>query len=280
MNNFFNEICEKLRKYNPDCPRLEARMLTGFVLRKDASTISTFEEITPEEQKKISALIEKRISGCPIDKTIGKKSFYKNDFIVNEHVLSPRPDTEILVETAVEIIRQNNFSSLLDLGTGSGCILLSILGDCKNVVGLGLDASQKAVDVAQKNSLALRLQNRTNIICLSWKDANFVQKIGKKFDMIVSNPPYIAETEAADLTLEVRNFDPKEALFAGKDGLDDYKIIAGIVPELLNDGGYILLEVGKNQAAAVRKIFEQSGFVWQKTVKDLALIERCVILKK
>ncbi len=280
MNCFFNNICEILRKNRIESPRLEARILAGFVLNKEYSIISGFEELSADEQEKISLLAQKRIAGCPIDKIIGKKSFYKSDFFVDENVLSPRPDTEILVESAIEIAQKNDFSSVVDLGTGSGCILLSVLQDCPNLHGLGIDASQDALKTAEKNMKSLNLTDRATLLHLSWNNVDFAQKIGKKFDMIVSNPPYIPESDAASLAKEVINFDPKEALFAGSDGLKDYRAIAKVAPNILNDGGYILLEAGIHQAEEIEKIFETAGFVWQKTVNDLASIPRCVILKK
>ena len=276
----FDEISDFLRKNNIESARLETRIIFGFVLDVDYQAVSGREEICEKDAKKIKLMAKKRVGGMPLDKIIGKKSFYKYDFFVNENVLSPRPETETLVEQAVAIIKEKNFSRVLDLGTGSGCILLSILGDCPKATGTGVDISSSALDVAEKNAADLGLKERINFVNASWNDENFLSNFSEKFDIIVTNPPYIAKTEKENLMKEVRCFDPEIALYGGDDGFEEYKNISEKAPCLLKDGGYIFIEAGFGQAEEISNIFSEKGFKKEKLVKDLSGVCRCVILKK
>lgn len=263
MSLSFDDIVRRLVDAGISSPRMEARML--------------MDAVTADDMEKIVGL---RCNHYPLDKLLGYRDFYKNTFYVDENVLSPRPDTEILVEAAVRIINENNFKNVLDLGTGSGCILLSILDDCKNINGIGLDQSPKALDVAHKNAQKLNLSERVNFVEGSWFDENLIKILNQKFDVIVSNPPYIPKEDIKGLDKEVKEHDPLSALDGGIDGYDHYKQIAGIVPYLLSDEGYILLEAGIGQAQKIMRIFEQAGLQAVNVIKDLSAIERCVILKK
>lgn len=227
-----------------------------------------------QNQREIEDIINKRINGWPLDKILGQKDFYKHSFFVNEDVLSPRPDTEILVEAALEIIQKSKIQNILDLGTGSGCILLSILKEFPHIQGVGVDISEKALTVADKNKSALGV------------DCKFIQKdwfkdnIIGEFDLIVSNPPYIPRQDISALEKEVREHDPMLALDGGVDGLDSYKKIAELSKNLLKKDGYILLEAGINQAQDIVNIFISEGLKLVEVKKDLSGINRCIILKK
>ena len=266
----FEELVRALAGGHIASPRLEA----GMMMQAAA-------DAAPREQKRLlEEMLEKRLAHYPLDKILGRRAFYKYDFEVSEDVLSPRPDTETLVEAAIDLTRKNDFSSVLDLGTGSGCILLSILGDCPQMRGVGVDKSRPALETAARNARRLKLEDRTAFRCLSWFDDNFVSVLGTGFDLLVSNPPYIPSGDIPGLDDEVRKHDPLSALDGGTDGLEHYKKIAEIAPLILKEGGYILLEAGIGQAADIRRIFSKGGLSPVSVLKDLAGIERCVILKK
>ena len=211
---------------------------------------------------------------------MGHREFYKYDFLCNDDVLSPRPDTEILVESAGKLIFKNELKTVLELGVGSGCVLLSLLADFPYIYGVGADISPKALDTAKRNASRLGVENRAKLVLADWNDDNFAAKLGQKFDIIISNPPYIPSDDIAFLAPEVREFDPLTALDGGKTGFDAYERISAIAPDLLKDEGFLLFEAGINQAHKIAEICEKNSFKVLEIIKDLAGIERCVIAKK
>lgn len=270
-----------LLKGHVDSPRLEAREILGHALKMDSDEVSSLpQDVSTTEYEYIQTTIQKRLSGYPLDKLIGQKDFYKYSFKVTEDVLSPRPDTEILVEAAAEIIFRKNCKKIMDMGVGSGCIILSLLADFPFLEGVGIDASAKALKVAQENAARLGVNNRLKLYEKSWFDTDLINKAGQNFDLITSNPPYIASEEIPQLSTEVKAHDPLMALDGGADGYDHYRQIATVAPSLLKENGYILLEGGQNQDKEIVKIFEQCGFKHQKTIADLSGINRCIIMKK
>lgn len=272
---------QKLRIAGIDSPRLEARIMLGHILGVDANQILFHNSIPSLSQLQyLNEMIEQRLSHQPLDKIIGHKDFYKASFDVNNHVLSPRPDTEILVEAAIAYAQSNKFERILDMGTGSGCILLSILGDVPNLCGIGLDKSNAALEIACANAQKMGLSARVDFVASSWFDKDLAEKLAGDFDFIVSNPPYIPSADILELEPEVKNFDPISALDGGQDGLRDYRQIAKCSYPLLKKGGFIFLEIGINQATDVVKIFVSQGFELVNIIKDLSGIERCIILKK
>lgn len=278
MSLNFSQICEILATNGIESPRLEARLIMAFILQCRPAEIFSNTQFTAEQNRKAEKIIERRLQHEPLDKIFGHREFYKYDFIVNQNVLSPRPDTEILVETAISLA--NNNMSILDLGTGSGCIIESILSEFPQMQGVAVDISEQSLEVARRNAANLDIDSRLRFIRADWFAADFCAHIGQKFDMIVSNPPYIPTSDIATLDTEVKNNDPLAALDGGADGLQSYRRIAEIAPTLLNDKGYILLEVGINQAHQVADIFTFQGLTLLKIVPDLNGIERCVILQK
>ncbi len=264
------DILENLIKAKISSPRLE----TDIILKYAAPR---YPEMTELEQKKILEMLKRRINHEPLDKIIGQKEFYKYTFKVSQDVLSPRPDTEILLENALAISLTEKITHILDLGTGSGCILLSLLKELPAATGIGVDISKEALAIAKQNARMLEISNRVQFINSDW---NKLSLTFESVDMIVSNPPYIKSTEIKSLEKEVKDYDPLLALDGGADGLNCYRDIAFLAPKLLKKGGYILLEVGYNQAKEVGEIFKYQGFKHVKTAKDLANIDRCVILRK
>lgn len=211
----------------------------------------------------------------PIQHIIGFADFMGEKFIVNNDVLIPRDETEILVRKAVEIINKNNFKMALDVGTGSGCIacMVAKLSDCQII---GLDISKEALNIALDNASRLNLFNKA---IFRKSDIFSNVKPGEKFDIIISNPPYIPSSEKFDIQEEVK-FDPELALFTSDEkGLEFYQKITEQAPEILNKGGYLVFELGINQAEDVRKIMEDNGFSDINIIKDLANIERVIFGK-
>ncbi len=277
----YETIIQNLVKAKIPSPRLEARLLLAHVLHQnenDASILQT--SLTQSQEKTLRELLSKRIEKhYPLDKLIGHKGFYKYDFAVSEDVLSPRPDTEILVEKAVQISNQRKIQ-ILDLGTGSGCILLSLLKENEQATGVGVDISAAALNVARQNAQQLGVNNRVSWLNTSWFEENFINQFSHPFELIVSNPPYIPEADITELAAEVKDHDPLAALSGGRDGLTSYRRLAEIAPQLLAEEGTILLECGINQAQQVAEMFVANGLTLIEIVADLQGIDRCIILKK
>ena len=258
----------------------ELRMLLGHVLQKSPSMLWFNDETLTEEQiNKFKDLVKMRARHCPVDKIIGTKGFYKYDFVVNQDVLSPRADSEILVEEALKLICHNNYQKILEFGVGSGCLIISILAEAKNCHGIGIDISDKALNIAKLNAKNIGVTDRLNLFRKSWFDIDNTN-IEHDFDMIISNPPYIQSDEIASLQDEVKNFDPIIALDGGQDGLRDYQQICKLASKLLKPHGALLFEIGEGQAEEVKQIAKENNLIWHKTVKDLNNINRCIIFEK
>lgn len=270
-----------LQQKGIETSRLELRMLIGFVLGIDPNDVRFYkQELTEQQMIKFDQLIQQRSLHCPVDKIIGQKGFYKYDFVVNSDVLSPRFDTEIVVENALELLKLKASPQILELGIGSGCILLSLLAELPTGMGQGIDISAKALKVAQTNAKKLGVFQRLHLEEASWFDEDFWAKTKQQYDLIVSNPPYIPSQDLAKLDREVKDYDPLTALDGGADGLRDYRQIAKLAQQLLKDEGYLLFEAGYGQAEDIKAIGQANNLKLVKIVKDLNHIERCIILKK
>lgn len=240
----------------------DARLLLGHAWDLDHAKLSfMMEEPVPEDvAARFGELAEKRSIGMPVSKLIGRRAFWKDEFIVTLDVLDPRPETETLIEEALA----EPFSRVLDLGTGSGCILLSLLKEKQSATGLGVDISQAALDVAARNAEALECTARTAFQVSDWFSG-----VEGVFDLIVSNPPYIAQDEMSALSREVAEHDPRIALTPGGDGLDAYRRILSDAGDFLAPGGRLIVEIGPTQAAEVSALMAGSGLVDVTTTCDL-----------
>ncbi|MCR5225285.1 MAG: peptide chain release factor N(5)-glutamine methyltransferase [Alphaproteobacteria bacterium] len=227
--------------------------------------------LNTEEQEQFQQLLARYRNDEPISKILNSRGFWKYDFFVNEDVLDPRPETELIIETVLTLFNTSEKLNFLDIGTGSGCILLSLLGEFENSAGTGIDISEKAIAVARKNQQKLNIKN-ANFENVSWN--NFASS--KQFDVIVSNPPYIRTSEIASLDKNVRKYDPLLALDGGETGLRPYQEISALATHWLKPNGYIIFEVGYNQAQAVSEILESNGYTSIQIAKDLAEIDRIV----
>lgn len=214
----------------------------------------------------------------PISKIINKKPFWKHNFYVDSNVLDPRPETELIIESALKIFNKNESLNFIDIGTGSGCILLSLLSEFKNSHGIGIDISKNAIYVARTNQSLLNVKN-SKFKTIDWNELLNIYS-ENSFDVIVSNPPYIRTSNIKYLDESVKNYDPMISLDGGEDGLNAYRDIAKISNKILKDTGAIFLEIGYDQSNTVLEILEQFYFYIIEIVKDLNGINRIIIAKK
>ena len=223
--------------------------------------------ISEEEAKRYWEYLEKRARRIPLQHITGSQEFMGYEFLVNEHVLIPRQDTENLVEEALKVIRPDMY--VLDMCTGSGCIPISLKLRNPQIVIEGADISEEALKVAEKNAKKLGVSGK-------WIQTDMFENITGTFDMITSNPPYIPTKVIEELEAEVRLHDPYEALDGKEDGLYFYRILAEKIPEYLTDGGWLVMEIGYDQSADVEKLLKETGFEQVSTQKDLAGLDRVV----
>ncbi|MDR1032262.1 MAG: peptide chain release factor N(5)-glutamine methyltransferase [Holosporales bacterium] len=229
--------------------------------------------LSDDEVQRYLAYVRRGLCGEPASKICHKRWFWNHEFYVNEDVLDPRPDSEVVIEAVREHISDPSAAiRILDLGTGSGCLLITLLHEFRNAYGIGVDLSEKALKVAVRNAKSLKVCGRADFICGCWGQALY-----GGFDVIVANPPYIPSEEILDLSDNVKNFDPRLALDGGKDGLACYREIAKVLGKLLRpDVGAAFFEVGAGQTPDVSRIFEAQGYRVKKVFKDLNGLDRCL----
>lgn len=250
--------------------RLDAQMLLLHALGRDPNARSWLvahdsDALPPDAAHAFQTATQRRLQGAPVAYITGHKEFFGLNLQVDSRVLVPRPDTETLVHWALEVLEGRQDAKAIDLGTGSGAIALSIKHTLPAVRMEALDFSTGALEVARANAQRLHLD-------VAFTHSNWLEQATGPYDLIVSNPPYI---EANDPHLGALTFEPLQALASGKDGLDDIRTISGQAIRHLKPGGWLLLEHGYNQAAAVRKLLQDAGFTEVQSRKDLAGIERC-----
>jgi release factor glutamine methyltransferase len=276
IRDLLNSAIASLKQHNFETPELDARILLEVAANLSVNVIYLKPELELSDDiiEKYQRFLIRRLNHEPVAKIIGKKSFWKDDFIVNEHVLDPRPDSEVIIEAALELFANKNKPyRFLDLGTGSGCLLLSLLKEFPNAIGIGIDISSDALKITQANVESLSLQNRVSLIQQNWGDS-----LVEKFDLIVSNPPYIPFKDIDNLAQDVKLYDPQLALNGGIDGLDPYRYLAKQLLYLLKKDSYAILEFGQGQGLYIREIFKQHGYQVHKMLIDLSGIERAIIV--
>lgn len=225
------------------------------------------EDITQDAQKEYEIAVQKRAEHIPLQYIIGEQEFMRLRFKVNSNVLIPRQDTETLVEQVLKIVKPG--MKVLDLCTGSGCVLISVLKNAPELTGMGSDISKTALLVAKENA-------KLHEVDAEWVRSDLFDNITETFDVIMANPPYIPTGEILSLMPEVRDFEPENALDGGADGLDFYRKIAGQVKDYLNPGGYVYMEIGYDQGEAVSELMRNAGFTEVEVIKDLARNDRVV----
>lgn len=225
------------------------------------------EDITQDAQKEYEIAVQRRAEHIPLQYIIGEQEFMGLRFKVNSNVLIPRQDTETLVEQVLKIVKPG--MKVLDLCTGSGCVLISVLKNAPELTGMGSDISKTALLVAKENA-------KLHEVDAEWVRSDLFDNITETFDVIMANPPYIPTGEILSLMPEVRDFEPENALDGGADGLDFYRKIAGQVKDYLNPGGYVYMEIGYDQGEAVSELMRNAGFTEVEVIKDLARNDRVV----
>jgi release factor glutamine methyltransferase len=277
IENILNEGVSILQKNKIPNPRLDCEILLSNSIKRDRKHIilNPKEILNTEKLGNFKILIERRKKGEPIAYLINEKEFWKDKFFVNKDVLIPRPDTELIIEQVLKIYSKDMQLQVLDIGTGSGCILLSILKERPNFNGTGIDISKKSVKVSKFNRKKLNLMNRVKFFHSSVD--NF--KIGK-YDLIVSNPPYIKFFNYKYLEKDIVNFEPKLALSGGFDGFSIIRKVISKASTLIKKNGKFILEIGFNQKNKVKKILREEGFYINKAIRDYGNNDRCIISTK
>lgn len=275
-----NQMTAAFERAGIDDARADARLLVAFALNKPPVFVRMHSdsEIEDDTAEKIEAFKRRRLNREPVSKIIGTRGFWRLDFKVTQDVLDPRPDSETLIE---EILKRKTDKTaalkILDLGTGSGCLALSLLSEYLNASAIGADSSEKALQIARENAESNGLAARFKTVQADWNKSEWSDTFGT-FDIVISNPPYIGDDEPLDP--EVALYDPKQALFAGADGLDAYRALFPVLGELLAENGLAVFEFGKGQHHAVKALAEQNGLAFDGFGTDLGGIVRCIALKK
>ena len=266
-----------LKEKNIKNPVLDSQILMSEAIKKEKEFIilNFDKEISNKSYEYFNKLIHKRARGEPIAYLVKKKYFWKYQFSVNKDVLIPRPDTEVLIEEVLKLTKNKDNLNLLDVGVGSGCILISILKDKKNFYGTGIDISKKSLDTCKINAKNLGVINRLKLFKSDIDNFHF-----RKYDLIISNPPYIKKNKLKYLEKDVIGFEPKQALDGGIEGLSEISKVINRSSELIKKNGFLILEIGFDQKWKVKKILENKGFYIKKIVRDLSNNDRCIVSKK
>ena len=269
-----NGASEILKKNHIHSAKLDSEILLSKVMKKDRKYIilNSDKELENEYVISFNKLIAKRSLGQPIAYLIGKKDFWKYEFCVSEETLIPRPDTEILIDYILKITKQKTNLKILDIGIGSGCILLSILKEKKDFYGTGIDISNKCIEISKINASRLNLSSRVKFF-----KSNVDNFFYGKYDLIISNPPYIKQLDLKYLDRDVIDFEPRLALDGGLEGISEIRKVINRSSELIKKNGKLILEIGFDHKYKVKKLLKDKGFYINKVLKDYANNDRCII---
>jgi release factor glutamine methyltransferase len=265
---------ERLKDAGIDQPAIDARLMLEVAADVTRTEIVTdpYRMLTAQQWATLDDYLTRRARREPVSHIIGRKGFWKILLQVNKNVLTPRPETEVIVDEVLKAFPESMSFNMLDLGVGSGTILLAILAERPAAKGLGVDVSEEALAVARENAASLDLNNRTALLRGDWTTG-----LGDEgFDLVVSNPPYIASHIIETLEPEVRDHEPRLALDGGPDGLDAYRHLAPEILRVLKPGGMFAVEIGYDQSADVEALFRQAGASNVRTIKDLSTHDRVV----
>ena len=277
FRNTINKAVTILKNNSIKNANFDAELLfsTSLNVSREKILLNLEKTIGYREVKKYFNLINRRIKKEPLSQIVGKKSFWKNEFEVNRHVLTPRNETEFLVEEILKIYKKNTYLRILDVGVGSGCIIISLLKEKQKWVGTGIDISKLAIKIAKYNAKIQQVENRIRFI-----KSDIDKFSSSKYDLVVSNPPYINKIGYNNLDLGVRGYEPKLALYGGLDGL---RVIEKVVKKsryVLKNNGLLVMEIGSGQHNDVSSILKYNGFYIKNIIKDYQKIKRCIISKK
>jgi len=275
ISDLLNLGSKNLKNNKIKTHRLDSEIILSSLLKeqREQIIIKSEEKVSRRVIKNFNKLITRRSTREPLAYILEKKEFWSKNFFVNRNTLIPRPETELLCDAVIKILK-NKKSHILDIGTGTGCVLLSILSEIKKSKGIGIDISKKAIDVAKKNSTNFGLNKRVKFFTRSLSDIH-----NYKFDLVVSNPPYIKTGDIKNLDDDVRKFEPKIALDGGKDGLDVIKKVIYKSKTILKKLGLLGLEIGYGQHYKVSQILKKQGFKEELLVKDYNDNIRCILAR-
>lgn len=277
VGELIKDAANVLEQAGIEDPRREARLLTAIALNKSITEIfNAFDDqICPNDAGLVSSAVGRRAIGEPVAYISGEREFWSIPLRVSPATLIPRPDTETLVELAIEQFREKPPQRILDLGTGTGCLLLALLSEFPDVTGIGVDISDDAIAVANQNAVDTGLSDRCKFTVGDWAGG-----IDDTFDLIVSNPPYIPSEDIDDLDREVKKYEPLSALDGGVDGLDMYRAILAGLDGVLEPNGHLLLEIGIGQQNDISRIAKESGFRLLTKRDDVSGIVRALMFYK
>jgi len=266
-----------LIKNNIKSPILDSEILMSETIRKDKKFIilNSNQKLEEESFQYFKSLIKQRSTGKPIAYLTGNKSFWNYEFKTSPDVLIPRPDTELIIDEVLKIVKYKRKLNILDIGIGSRCILLTILKEKKDFNGIGVDISKKSLDICRINASILNLNNRVKFF-----KSDVDNFIYGKYDLIISNPPYIKTLDLKRLDRDVINFEPKLALDGGLEGLSAIRKVINKSSELIKINGKLIIEIAFDQKKEVVKLLKNKGFYINKVLKDLAKNDRCIISTK
>ena len=272
-----NEACLELKNKNIESYILDSEILMSKALNKkrDYIILNSEKNLDSKSFDYFKSLINERAKGKPIAYLTGKKFFWNDEFDVDENVLIPRPDTELMVEQILKIYKNKKSLRILEIGIGSGCVLLSILKEKKGFIGVGVDISMNCLKVSKNNINKLKINNKINLYKSNIDNFDY-----GKYDLIISNPPYIKSTDLKYLEKDVAKFEPKLALDGGLDGLSEIRKVISKSSELIKNNGKLVLEVAFDQKLRVKNLLKEKGFYINRVLKDLSNNDRCIISTK
>jgi len=262
--------------------RMDVRILLARAAGVDGGRISAWpeDEVAANEEALFRDMIARRSGHEPVGRILGERDFWRHTFKLAPETLEPRPDSETLVEWAIDFLEDNDAPRIVDFGTGTGCLLLSTIGDLPGSSGIGLDISEGAVACARENARALDLDGQVEFRVSDWDSALDDRERADGFDLVMSNPPYITRDEMETLSPEVQKFDPRIALTDEGDGLAAYRVLSQVAFDLAKPGGFVIFEIGRGQEKDVGQLLVEAGFVGVEYREDLGGIVRCVAAKK
>mgnify|MGYP000894952432 CR=1 FL=1 len=272
-----NEGNKILKENNIRSSLLDSEILMSQTIKKNRKYVimNLDEKLNQESSTFYKSLIRQRSSGKPIAYLIGNKDFWKYEFEISDKVLIPRPDTELIVDEVLKLTKNKSQLNILDIGVGSGCILLSILKEKKGFYGIGIDVSQKCIDLSKINTHKLGLEKRVKFFKSDIDNFSY-----GKYDLIISNPPYIKKLDLRYLERDIFDFEPRLALDGGLDGLSVIRKVIEKSSRLVKNNGTLILEIAFDQKDKVKKLLKNRGFYIKKVLKDLAKNNRCIISTK
>jgi release factor glutamine methyltransferase len=275
ISDLLNSGSKKLKLNSIETHQLDSELVLSSLLKeqREKLLINLNRKVSESTIVNFEKMIIRRANREPLAYILRKKEFWSKNFFVDRNTLIPRPETELLCENVIRLFKNKNLN-ILDIGTGSGCIILSILSEIKSAKGIGVDISRKAIQIAKKNSNQFSLNKRVKFFCKTLEDIN-----GYKFDLIVSNPPYIRSSFIKNLSDDVKRFEPKMALDGGNDGLDVIRKVIYKSKTILKKSSWLALEIGYGQYYKVSQILKKQNFKEELLVKDYKNNIRCILAK-